>query len=67
MRMERMISGEYDEGVNERFREQAMRLRSVEDFHSLPVWLACYIVYGRHSEAKSNRQMGDARGYSIII
>lgn len=53
MRMERMISGEYDEGVNERFREQAMRLRSVEDFHSLPVWLACYIVYGRHSEAKS--------------
>lgn len=52
IRIDKIISGEYDENIRDRVREKAMRLNSINDFHLLPVWLACYIVYDRHSEAK---------------
>ena len=48
-----IIDGVADESIPQRVREIAERegLRSVGDFCGLPVWLASYIVYGRHSEA----------------
>ncbi|MGL5913401.1 MAG: type II CRISPR RNA-guided endonuclease Cas9, partial [Bacteroidales bacterium] len=47
-----IINGEYDETVRERVREKAINLTEVAHFKSLPLWLACYVVYNRHSEAK---------------
>src|SRR5690606_33693447 len=35
-----------------RVRQKAIHLTRPEDFQGLPVWLAEYIVYGRHSEAE---------------
>ena len=51
-RIDKIITGEYDETIKNRVREKAISLTSVEQFKGLPIWLACYIVYNRHSESK---------------
>ena len=51
-RIEKIINGEYDESIKDRVREKAFRLADINNFKGLPLWLACYIVYNRHSEAK---------------
>ena len=50
-RFEKILTGEYDENINYRAREKSITLQSINDFQGLPLWLACYVVYGRHSEA----------------
>lgn len=51
-RIDSLITGEYDDRIKDRVREKAISLSSIEDFQGLPVWLASYIVYNRHSEIK---------------
>lgn len=51
-RISKIITGEYDEKIKNRVREKAINLTDENHFRGLPVWLACYIVYDRHSEAK---------------
>ncbi len=51
-RVEKILTGEYDENIKNRVREKAINLTDITHFKGLPIWLACYIVYGRHSEAK---------------
>lgn len=51
-RIDKIITGEYDEKIQNRVREKAMNLYDISCFRGLPLWLACYVVYGRHSEAK---------------
>jgi len=51
-RIDKIITGEVDETIRNRVREKAINLKSISDFRGLPVWLACYVVYDRHSEAK---------------
>ncbi len=51
-RIDKMLTGEYDENIKNRVREKAINLTDVNHFKGLPIWLACYIVYDRHSEAK---------------
>lgn len=54
--MDKIITGEYDEKIENRVREKVIHLADVSDFRGLPLWLVCYIVYGRHSEAKEITQ-----------
>lgn len=51
-RINKITSGEYDENIKNRVREKAINLSNISDFKGLPLWLACYVVYDRHSEAK---------------
>jgi len=51
-RIDKIITGEYDERIKNRVREKAMNLTDISSFRGLPLWLACYVVYDRHSEAK---------------
>lgn len=51
-RIDKIITGEYDEKIRNRVREKAINLTDESHFKGLPIWLACYIVYDRHSEAK---------------
>lgn len=51
-RIDKIINGEYDETIRNRVREKAINLTDITHFRGLPLWLACYIVYDRHSEAK---------------
>ncbi|WP_050009536.1 type II CRISPR RNA-guided endonuclease Cas9 [Flavobacterium sp. B17] len=50
-RIQKIINGEYDENIKDKVREKAVDLTSENDFQGLQLWLAQYIVYGRHSEA----------------
>ncbi len=52
-RIEKIINGEYDEQIKNRVREKTIQLTDLSNFKALPVWLACYIVYNRHSETKA--------------
>ena len=52
MRIEKLIKGEADESIGQRIREKTVHLKALEQFRGLPLWLACYIVYDRHSEAQ---------------
>ena len=51
-RIQKIITGEYDEKIRNRVRDLSINLIEESDFQGLPMWLACYIVYDRHSEAK---------------
>lgn len=48
-RIQEIISGDVPE-VTEKAVKQGVSLQTVEDFQALSVSLACYVVYGRHSE-----------------
>lgn len=51
-RIDKIITGEFDEKIKNRVREKAIKLTDVSMFRGLPLWLACYVVYNRHSEAR---------------
>ncbi len=50
-RIDKVLTGEYDEKIKARVREKAQHLSTEHDFQKLPLWLAQYIVYDRHAEA----------------
>ncbi|RMG80523.1 MAG: hypothetical protein D6707_06275, partial [Bacteroidetes bacterium] len=50
-RIEKIINGEVDENIQNRTREKAIHLNNINDFKGLPLWLASYVVYDRHSES----------------
>jgi CRISPR-associated endonuclease Csn1 len=50
-RIDKILTGEYDLNIKNRVREKAIDLKSITDFKGLPLWLASYIIYDRHSEA----------------
>ena len=45
------MKGDIDEKFKEKISSCLSSYNQVSDFQGLPVWLACYVVYGRHSEA----------------
>lgn len=55
-RIDNLITGEYDENISLDLRikiesaKEKFKLNALTDFQGLPVWLAAYIIYGRHSE-----------------
>lgn len=51
IRIDKILTGEYDENIKNRVREKAIHLTQQLHFQGLQIWLAQYIVYGRHSEA----------------
>ncbi len=51
-RINHLIDGELDDAIKDRVRERTISLTELSSFRGLPLWLACYIVYNRHSEAK---------------
>ena len=53
VRIDKILTGEFDERIQDRVRKKAINLHNVESFRGLPIWLAGYIVYDRHSEASN--------------
>jgi len=49
-RINKILTGEYDEKIGDRVRDKAISLTDVNHFQGLPEWLAKYIIYDRHSE-----------------
>lgn len=55
-RINKIIDGEVDESISKRVREKAISLKELSSFRALPLWLACYVVYNRHSEAQDTNR-----------
>jgi len=55
-RIEHIIDGIADDTIANRVREKTIRLQSIADFKFLPLWLACYVVYDRHSETSDTER-----------
>lgn len=55
-RITNILTGEYDERIKDRVREKALHFTMEKDFQGLPLWLAQYVIYGRHSEASSTEK-----------
>lgn len=49
-RIDKILTGEYDETIRNRVREKSLSFNHINDFKGLPQWLTSYIVYDRHSE-----------------
>lgn len=52
-RINKIITGDYDDNIKEIVREKAKNFNKESDFQGLQLWLCQYIVYGRHSERAS--------------
>ena len=66
-RIGRILSGEFDPGIKDSIRQRASGLTCINDFQGLPVWFACYIVYGRHSEGKESRKWYSPKDIDIFL
>lgn len=51
-RINKIVDGEVDESISKRVREKTISLNDINSFRGLPLWLACYVVYNRHSETQ---------------
>src|SRR5690606_25918960 len=52
--IDKILTGEYDEEIKNQVREKAIHLTQKDNFQGLQLWLAQYVVYGRHSEAENS-------------
>jgi CRISPR-associated endonuclease Csn1 len=66
-RIGKIITGEYDENIKDRVREKAIHLTSENQFQGLQLWLAQYIVYGRHYEAASLNKWNSAEELASFL
>ena len=55
-RIERLITGEVDDNLSLTLRERFKHINDIKDCEGLNTWQACYIVYGRHSEATDTQK-----------
>lgn len=55
-RIDKIMSGEYDPGITDKIRRRCAELSCINDFQGMPTWMACYIIYGRHSEGRDIRK-----------
>ena len=50
-RINNILDGVVDANISDRVREKTTHMQAITDFQGLPLWMASYIVYNRHSEA----------------
>lgn len=66
-RIDKIITGEFDEEIKNRVREKAIDLKKENDFQGLQLWLAQYIVYDRHSEARISGKWNSVNDLEIYL
>mgnify|MGYP000898266972 FL=1 len=65
-RIDKLLTGEYDEKIRYRVREKAINLQKEEDFQDLPLWLTSYIIYDRHSESSTLNYWKEANDITLL-
>lgn len=66
-RIQKIITGEYDENIKNKVREKAIHLTTENSFQGLQLWLAQYVIYGRHSEASIIGKWNSADDLEIFL
>ncbi|HAO05517.1 MAG TPA: type II CRISPR RNA-guided endonuclease Cas9, partial [Chryseobacterium sp.] len=67
VRIDNLINAIEDETIKERVREKAINLTNQYHFKGLPLWLASYIVYNRHSESGDYIKWNSPRNISDFL
>lgn len=67
IRIEKIISGEFDSDITDKVREKCAVMSELEDFQGLPTWISCYIIYGRHSECKDIRKWNTPDDIDVFL
>jgi CRISPR-associated endonuclease Csn1 len=64
-RITNLLTGEVDEKINIKTREEIKKrdFKSISDFQELSTFLACYIVYGRHSERENEEKFENIKTF----
>lgn len=68
-RINKILTGEYDENIKNRVREfiEKRNITNEKQFKNLPLWLAQYIVYNRHSESADIRKWQSVEDLSQFL
>ena len=66
-RIQHLLDGEVEEAYSDHVSEQLKGLSELSQFSGLPLWLACYVVYGRHSEAKDTDRWTSPEDIDIYL
>ncbi|MDD6210428.1 MAG: HNH endonuclease domain-containing protein [Bacteroidales bacterium] len=66
-RIDKIISKDFDVDIDERTQAKCLDLKEIKDFRGLPSWLACYVIYGRHSEAKEITKWNSPKDIDIYL
>ena len=66
-RIEKLLTGEYDPNIKDQLRDKVSTMHERADFQGLPVWLACYVVYGRHSEGKESKKWNSPHDIDVFL
>lgn len=66
-RINKILTGEFDPNISDRVRNKVINLSSESDFQGLPLWLACYVVYGTHSESKNTQKWYSPSDIDIFL
>ena len=66
-RIEMILSGEYDSDISDKIREMCVGMTEISDFQGLPVWMACYVAYGRHSEVKEAKKWKTPEDIDVFL
>ena len=51
-RIRNILAGHLEPSISERISHAGFHFEKIEDFRGLPLWIASYIVYGRHAESR---------------
>ena len=67
-RISKILTGEEDKNIDDRTREQIAKheLNVIADFQGLETSLACYVVYGIHSERKNDDKYTDYKDIDVM-
>ena len=65
--IDKIITGEYDPNIKDSIRDRVVALQDRADFQGLPIWLACYVVYGRYSEARESHKWQSPDDIDIFL
>ena len=66
-RILRLIGGEYGGNMPGKVKDRIANLKDVSAYRGLPLWLACYVVYDRHSEAKDICKWGSPDDIDVYL
>lgn len=66
-RIGKLLTGEYDADIRDNLRERVASMQDRTDYQGLPEWLACYIIYGRHSEGKNTPKWESPHDIDVFL
>lgn len=66
-RINNIINGQGLSAFSEKVRNRLSNMSIIQDFSGLPEWLACYVVYGRHSEPSDIQKWNSPNDIDVFL